>query len=290
MSVSIWRRIADYLSLVKFAHTVFALPFAIIGFFLAMQVDGQEFSWRIFFLMLCAMVFARNSAMSFNRYVDRFIDSVNPRTAGRELPSKKLSSSSVLIFVFVNVALFVLTTALINRLTLILSIPALIIIMGYSFLKRYTFLCHYGLGLSLAIAPIGAYISMTGSFNIVPLILSAIVFLWSSGFDILYSLDDEQFDKKYAIHSIPARFGRKRAMIISAVGHALVLPLLLLFYYYGMMGTKYIIGAVVFTLLLIYQHLIIKPTDISRLNAAFFTSNGIASLLFAIFTVWDILA
>ncbi|HON55349.1 MAG TPA: UbiA-like polyprenyltransferase [Bacteroidales bacterium] len=290
MSISIWRRGADYLSLVKFAHTVFALPFAIIGFFLAMKIDCQEFSWKIFILVLCAMVFARNSAMGFNRYVDRFIDAVNPRTAGREIPAKKLSPSSVLIFVIVNVSLFMLTAALINRLTFILSLPALIIILCYSFLKRFTYLCHYGLGLALAIAPVGAYISMTGSFHIVPLILSAIVFLWSSGFDILYSLDDEEFDKNHAIHSIPAKFGRKRAMIISAVGHALVLPLLLLFYYYGMMGTKYIIGAVVFILLLIYQHLIIRPTDISRLNAAFFTSNGVASLLFAIFTVWDILA
>jgi len=281
--------IIDYFKLVKFAHTVFALPFAIIGFFLATRLTGGEFSLRLFALILLAMVFARNSAMGFNRYVDRYIDAKNPRTAGREIPSRKLSAGSVLAFVIINVILFVVTAGLINNLALALSLPALVVIMGYSYMKRVTYLCHYVLGLALAIAPVGAYISISGTFDIAPLILSVIVLLWSSGFDILYSLDDEGFDKKHGLHSVPAKFGRKRAMAISFIGHALIIPLLYLFYVYGGRGVIYLIGATIFTILLIYQHLIVKPSDISRLNAAFFTSNGIASILFAIFTVWDIL-
>jgi len=282
----------NYLNLVKFSHTIFALPFAIIGFFLASTEPAisAEFSWELFGLILLAMVFARNSAMGFNRYVDRFIDTRNPRTANREIPTRKLSANSVLTFVIINVVLFIVTTAFINRLTLVLSVPALIIILGYSYMKRFSVLCHYVLGLALGIAPIGAYISITGSFDTPPLLLSMIVFLWSSGFDILYSLDDEDFDKNEGLHSIPSRFGRARAMEISAAGHVLIVPMLCLFYVYGEMGLIYVVGATIFTCLLGYQHLILKPNDISRLNAAFFTSNGIASIVFAIFTIWDILS
>lgn len=282
-----------YLKLVKFSHTIFALPFAFIGFFMANEtvVEGSDiYSWRLLILVVLAMVFARNSAMGFNRYVDRFIDAKNPRTAGREIPAKVLSPKSVLIFVVVNVLLFIATTAFINKLTFLLSVPALIVILGYSYMKRFSALCHYVLGLALAIAPMGAYISITGKFDLAPLILSAIVFLWSSGFDILYSLDDEAFDKKEKLHSVPAKFGRTRAMKISSAGHVLIVPMLCLLYLFGDMGVIYIVGSVVFVGLLVYQHMIIKPDDISRLNAAFFTSNGFASILFAIFTIWDILS
>lgn len=282
----------NYLKLVKFSHTIFALPFAFVGFFMANETvaEGSDiYSWRLLILVVLAMVFARNSAMGFNRYVDRFIDAKNPRTAGREIPAKVISPQSVLIFVVINVLLFIVTTTFINKLTFLLSVPALIVILGYSYMKRFSALCHYVLGLSLAIAPMGAYISITGKFDIAPLILSLIVFLWSSGFDILYSLDDESFDKKEKLHSIPAKYGRTRAMEISSAGHVLIVPMLCFLYLFGDMGALYIVGSVIFVSLLAYQHFIIKPDDISRLNAAFFTSNGVASILFAIFTIWDIL-
>lgn len=240
-------------------------------------------------LILFAMVFARNSAMGFNRWADRKIDAKNPRTAKREIPSALLSPSAVLVFVIVNVVLFVIVAALINRLALYLSVPAIIILLGYSYLKRFTSLCHYGLGLALSCAPAAAYISVTGRLDYAPLILSLIVFLWSSSFDILYSLADEEFDRSEGLHSIPGLLGRKRAMIVSALGHALVLPLLWIFGYSAGLGIIYVIGAAIFAALLVYQHFIIKPNDITRLNAAFFTANGVASVIFAVFTIADIL-
>ena len=280
---------AKYLSLVKFAHTIFAMPFALIGLFLAIELAGGEFTWRLLVLILFAMVFARNSAMGFNRWADRKIDAKNPRTAKREIPSALLSPSAVLVFVIVNVVLFVIVAALINRLALYLSVPAIIILLGYSYLKRFTSLCHYGLGLALSCAPAAAYISVTGRLDYAPLILSLIVFLWSSSFDILYSLADEEFDRSEGLHSIPGLLGRKRAMVVSALGHALVIPLLWIFGYSAGLGIVYMIGAAIFAALLVYQHLIIKPNDISRLNAAFFTANGVASVIFAVFTIADIL-
>jgi len=280
---------AKYLSLVKFAHTIFAMPFALIGLFLAIELAGGEFTWRLLLLILLAMVFARNSAMGFNRWADRKIDAKNPRTAKREIPSALLSPSAVLVFVIVNVVLFIIVAALINRLALYLSVPAIIILLGYSYLKRFTSLCHYGLGLALSCAPAAAFISVTGRLDYAPLILSLIVFLWSSSFDILYSLADEEFDRSEGLHSIPGLLGRKRAMIVSGLGHALVLPLLWIFGYSAGLGIIYVIGAAIFAALLVYQHLIIKPNDITRLNAAFFTANGVASVIFAVFTIADIL-
>ena len=280
---------AKYLSLVKFAHTIFAMPFALIGLFLAIELAGGEFTWRLLMLILFAMVFARNSAMGFNRWADRKIDARNPRTAEREIPSSVLSPKAVLVFVIANIVLFVIVSALINRLALYLSVPAMIILLGYSYLKRFTSLCHYGLGLALSCAPAAAYISVTGRLDYAPLILSLIVFLWSSSFDILYSLADEEFDRSEGLHSIPGLLGRKRAMVVSALGHALVIPLLWIFGYSAGLGIVYMIGAAIFAALLVYQHLIIKPNDISRLNAAFFTANGVASVIFAVFTIADIL-
>jgi 4-hydroxybenzoate polyprenyltransferase len=288
MSNGLTGKVARYLSLVKFAHTLFALPFALTGFFLAIKKGGGEFSIRLFILLLLAMVFARNSAMGFNRWADREIDARNPRTASRELPASRLTPLSVGLFVIVNSLLFLIVAGLINRLALILALPALAVLLGYSYLKRFTALCHYGVGLALGIAPSAAYISVTGRLDIAPVILSIIVFFWSGSFDILYAVTDEEFDKQEGLHSIPAALGRKWALIISATGHLLVLPMLWLFYKSAGLGPIYLTGAVIFSLLLIYQHLIVKPDDISRLNAAFFTSNGIASVIFAMFTIVDL--
>ncbi len=286
---SFFEKGAKYLSLVKFAHTIFAMPFALIGLFLALELGDSEFTWRLLVLILCAMVFARNSAMGFNRWADRKIDARNPRTAKREIPSALLTPPAVLAFVIANIVLFVIVSALINRLAFYLSAPAMIILLGYSYLKRFTSLCHYGLGIALSCAPAAAYISVTGRLDVAPLILSLIVFLWSSSFDILYSLADEEFDRSEGLHSIPGLLGRKRAMIVSSLGHALVIPLLWAFGHVAQLGIIYAIGATIFAALLVYQHLIIKEDDITRLNAAFFTANGVASVILAVFTIADIL-
>lgn len=290
MFKDVFCRLDKYLRLVKFSHTIFALPFALIGFFLAVKLSEYDFSWKLFGLILLAMVFGRNSAMGFNRYLDRDIDAKNKRTASRELPSGSLSPMSVKYFVIINVILFFAVVFFINPLCFYLSFPAMAVLLSYSYMKRFTSLCHYVLGIALGIAPTGAYLSIAGEFHPAPLILSIIVMLWVSGFDILYSMDDEEFDKEQKLHSVPQRWGKKGGFIISAVGHALVVPLLYLFYVIADMGPIYLVGAAIFTALLIYQHLIVSPKNLTRLNAAFFTSNGFASVTFAIFSIWDILA
>jgi 4-hydroxybenzoate polyprenyltransferase len=281
--------IVAFLSLVKFPHTLFALPFALIGFVLGLTSNDAVFSWLFLLQILGAMVFARNSAMGFNRYIDRKIDATNPRTVSREIPAGIISSGSALAFVVINSLLFVAVAYSINILCFYLSFPALIVLLGYSYTKRFTWLCHYFLGLALAIAPVGAFISVTGRIELPVVFLFFAVLLWVSGFDIIYSLSDEEFDSKAGLNSVPQRFGKRVALLISSVGHALVAPFIVLFGLYSSAGILYFIGVAVFTLLLIYQHLIVKPDDLSRVNAAFFTSNGVASVLFACFTIVDLL-
>ncbi len=278
------------MALVKFEHTVFALPFALIGFFYPYSTDNYQFSWLLLVQVLICMVAARNSAMGFNRYIDRDIDAINPRTADREIPAGKISAKNALIFVIVNSIIFILVAYTINTLCFFLSFAALALLLGYSFTKRFTALCHFFLGLTLSIAPTAAYISVTGNFgNGSILILSAIVLLWSAGFDILYSLSDEEFDRGENLHSVPQLLGRKKAFLLSIILHLLDLPLLVLFYFMAGMGWFYIIGASLFALMLIYQHCIISPSNLKRLNGAFFTSNGFASIVFALFTIIDFL-
>jgi len=212
------KKIGDYLSLVKFSHTVFAFPFAIIGFSLATTYDGFDFSLRILVLILLSMVFARNSAMGFNRIADRRFDALNPRTASREIPAGIINTRNAMLFVIINSVLFIVVAGFINRLTLFLSPVALLVILGYSLTKRITILCHFILGLGLSLAPIGAFISVTGHFAALPVVYSFLVLTWVSGFDILYALQDEEFDKTNNLFSIPASTGRKRAILISLCG------------------------------------------------------------------------
>src|SRR6185312_5301159 len=184
-----------YLSLVTFSHTIFAMPFAIIGFFLAVTTTSYRFDWLKLVLMILCMIFARNSAMAFNRYLDRNIDAQNPRTKQRDIPSGRISPGSALTFTIINCLLFIITTWFINRLCFYLSPVALLVVLGYSATKRFTALCHLILGLGLSLAPIGAYLAVTGAFNIVPLFFSFAVLCWVSGFDIIYALQDEDFDR-----------------------------------------------------------------------------------------------
>lgn len=271
-----------YFSLVLFAHSIFALPFAMIGFFLGVTTTDHPFNWFILLLVLLCMVFARNSAMAFNRYLDRDIDAKNPRTNMRDIPAGKISANEALLFVMINCVLFMITTAFINRLCLYLSPVALFVVLFYSYTKRFTALCHMVLGLGLSLAPIGAYIAVTGQFNIVPIFYSLAVLFWVSGFDIIYALQDEEFDKTEKLHSIPSAMGRKNALRLSEGLHffsalCVILPIL-----FTPFSWAYYIGVAFFCSMLIYQHLLVKPNDISKVNKAFATTNGLASVIFAI--------
>jgi len=282
------KKVEDYFSLVKFSHTVFAMPFAMIGFSLAVSEDKYHFSIKLFVLIIFCMIFARNAAMGFNRYADKKYDALNPRTASREIPSGKIKSFSALAFVIINAILFIVTTHFINTLTFILSPVALLIILGYSLTKRITVLCHIILGLSLSLAPIGAYISVTGKFNLLPIIYSIIVLTWVSGFDIIYALQDDEFDRSTNLFSIPSKTGRRTALLISDCIHFITFILVIAAGFIGSAGYLYWIGAVLFSILLVYQHLIVKHDDISRVNLAFASTNGVASIVLAVFVILDL--
>lgn len=283
--------IKNYLSLVKFSHTLFAMPFALIGFFWAVHDihSFAAFPWLLLVQMVLCMVFARNAAMGFNRYIDRQFDAMNTRTANREIPTGTIQPRTALVFVLVNCVLFISTTYFINSLTFYLSPIALLVVLGYSYTKRFTWLCHFVLGLGLAIAPMGAYIVVANDFAVAPLLYSALVLLWVGGFDILYALPDDTFDQATGLHSVPAHMGRRNALLLSAAVHLLAAVLVLLIGCSFDRGAFYWVGAVLFIGLLTYQHLIVTPTNLIRLNAAFFTTNGIASVCYAAFTVVDLL-
>jgi len=276
-----------YFSLVLFAHTIFAMPFAFIGFFLAISVTGQAFNWLKLLLMILCMIFARNAAMAFNRYLDRGIDAQNPRTAIRDIPSGKISSNETLIFTIVNSILFILSTLIINKLCFYLSPIALAVVLGYSYTKRFTPLCHLILGLGLALAPIGAYLVVAGEFAMLPLYFSLAVLFWVSGFDIIYALQDEEFDRENNLNSIPAWLGKKKALNVSSIFHVLTVIFVTMPYIVSSFSWFYLAGVLFFIILLIYQHQLVKPNDLSKVNRAFFTTNGIASVVFAVFFLLD---
>ena len=280
--------VKKYFSLVKFAHTIFAMPFAGIGYFLGVQYAGAGFRWQTLLLVVLCMVFARNAAMGFNRYIDRAVDAKNPRTDKREIPAGVIAPRAAFVFVTVNVLAFMAACWLLNRLVFYLSPVALIVILGYSFTKKFTSMCHFFLGTGLSLAPIGAYLSVTGAFAPLPLMFSGIVLLWSGGFDIIYALQDESFDIRERLHSIPARLGLRRALFVSSAVHIVCGALVVITGFVGGFGVWYAVGTIIFLFLLLYQHLIVKPNDLSRVNAAFFTSNGIASIVFAGFTILDL--
>ena len=298
-------KVKSYLSLIKFSHTIFAMPFALIGFFLGLYdhaslvpgwqnkifAPGFDWEWMIFklFLVILCMVFARSAAMAFNRYLDRQYDAKNPRTAEREIPSGLISPFNALVFTVICCFLFMAACYFINSICFLLSPIALAVVLGYSYTKRFTALCHLILGLGLSLAPIGAYLAVTGAFDLLPVLFSLAVLFWVSGFDIIYSLQDEEFDKSQALYSIPAWLGKSRALRISEILHLLSIVAIVYAGIYGKFGWLYWVGATLFTGMLVYQHAIVKPTDLRRVNLAFMTANGIASVIFAIFVIADLL-
>ncbi len=277
-------RFTSYLSLVKFSHSIFALPFALIGFFYAVAFEHHTFNVFSLWKIILCMIFARNAAMAFNRYLDEKFDKLNPRTAQREIPAGIISKKNALLFVLINCIAFVITTFFINKICFFLAPIALFVILFYSYTKRFTSLCHLVLGLGLSLAPIGAYLAVTGIFSIVPLLFSVVVLTWVSGFDILYALQDEDFDKSQQLHSIPVLIGRKNALYFSVFLHFITAIIILIIGWNANFNWMYWIGALSFISLLAYQHILVKPNDISKINLAFATTNGIASILFALFT------
>ena len=284
----------NYLSLIKFSHTVFALPFAMVGFFLASAQFSEGINVRLLVLVVACMVFARSAAMAFNRYLDRDIDAQNPRTAIREIPAGKISARAALAFVVLNSLAFMLATWYINQLCFYLSPVALLVILGYSYTKRFTFLCHFVLGLGLSLAPIGAYLAVTGRFDVLPVVYSAIVLLWVSGFDVIYALQDEFFDKSQNLNSIPVKMGTAGALRLSVWVHILC-ALALVFAVFkvntegGGFGWLHTSGAVVFLVLLAYQHTLVTPNDLRRVDLKFMTTNGVASVVYGACFVLDFL-
>ena len=284
----------NYLSLIKFSHTIFALPFALTGFFIAFRVQGGGVDWLKLLLVVLCMVFARSAAMAFNRYLDRDVDAANPRTQVREIPAGLISASSALLFVVANCALFILSTWFLNRLCFFLSPVALAVVLGYSYTKRFTWLCHVVLGLGLSLAPIGAYLAVMGRFDWIPVLYSLAVLLWVAGFDVIYALQDEEFDRSHQLYSMPSFFGKKQALRISEwmhLGTALLMVLAAKSLLATVPQTGWLLwsGTGIFLVLLLYQHLIVKADDLRRVNLAFFTTNGIASLLFGTLAIVDLL-
>lgn len=304
-------KIKNYLSLIKFAHTIFAMPFALIGFFLGInclketpwtlkiQVSAMDKmtektalyfknDWYVFVLVILCMVFARSAAMAFNRYLDRKWDALNPRTAIREIPKGVITPKNALIFTIINCVLFIATTFFINRICFFLSPVALAVVLGYSYTKRFTPLCHLVLGLGLSLAPIGAYLAVTGVFHWLPVLFSLAVLFWVSGFDIIYALQDVEFDQSQQLYSIPTWLGKEKALRVSELLHLLSAMAVVAAGTLGAFGWLYWIGVLIFGGCLIYQHSIVKPNDLRRVNIAFMTMNGIASVVFAAFVIADL--
>jgi 4-hydroxybenzoate polyprenyltransferase len=297
--------VKNYLSLIRFSHTIFAMPFAMIGFALGdisllrvrqwnlnmtvgwgMNIDLLDVG--LFLLVILCMIFARSAAMAFNRYLDVSWDALNPRTAVREIPRGIISKGSALRFVIFNCVAFIVCTWFINPLCFALSFVALAVVLGYSYTKRFTPFCHLVLGLGLSLAPIGAYLAVTGHFALLPILFSLAVIFWVSGFDIIYALQDEEFDKSHQLYSMPSWLGKANALHVSEFLHILSISCVVSAGLYGGFGWWYWAGVAVFIGMLVYQHAIVRPNDLSRVNLAFMTANGIASVVFAVFVITDL--
>ena len=280
--MSIFSKAADYLHLVKFSHTIFAMPFALIAFGYALDSTAERFSWWLLVQVILCMVFARNVAMGFNRWADRHIDSENPRTADREIPAGKITPREAAWFVAINAALFVVTASTINLLTALLSPVALAVVMFYSYCKRFTPLAHLVLGLSLSIAPAGAYIAVTGTLTLEPCLLSLLVLTWCGGFDIIYALQDAEFDRAHGLHSIPSHFSVATSLYISIALHAVSIISLVLFALASPQSWLLWLGVALFSGLVAFEHVLVTPTKQRSIGIAFGTLNGLASTALAI--------
>ncbi|MFY7952570.1 MAG: UbiA-like polyprenyltransferase [Armatimonadaceae bacterium] len=287
LAASSWHRLRTVLEMIKFEHTLFALPFAATGMLLA--ADGFP-SIRICFGILLAMVGARSAAMAFNRLVDRDIDAANPRTAGRALPAGHLDIVFVKWFVLVSCLVFVGAAASLNKLALMLSPIALLVVFGYSYTKRFTAWCHAWLGVALSIAPMGAWVAVRGRLDWEPVWLCAAVVAWLIGFDVIYALQDEEFDRSRGLHSLPARFGARKALWISRTAHAAMVLALFGLGVAAHLGTAYAVGLAIVIVTLIWEHSQVRENDLARVNIAFFHANVLISTVLMLAVGVDIAA
>ena len=283
-------KFSDYLRLVKFSHTIFAMPFALLSFTYAwMTAQHDSVLWIVLLQVVACMVFARNVAMGFNRWADRKIDAENPRTANREIPAGVISSRGAVIFIIINALLFIATTITINPLCAWLSPVALFVVMFYSYCKRFTALAHIVLGISLGIAPVGAYIAVTGTVVAECWLLAAVVTTWCAGFDIIYALQDAEFDRKRGLHSIPSHFSATTSLVISALLHLASVALLVWFALSQPHTWLLYVGCALFAAILALEHYLVTPTKQRNIGIAFGTLNAMASMSLAVCLIANLL-
>ncbi|HIE95834.1 MAG TPA: 4-hydroxybenzoate octaprenyltransferase [Planctomycetes bacterium] len=273
------QNVRNFLELIRFSHTVFALPFALLAAVLAWTQPDTVFRYRDLVGILLCMVFARSAAMAFNRLVDRDVDARNPRTAVRHIPAGRLSVRTVTFFTVVCSAAFLASTLLFlpKQLPVLLSVPVLLFLLGYSYAKRWTSLCHYWLSAALMMSPIAAWIAVRDEFAIVPALLAGVIFFWVGGFDIIYACMDADFDKEEKLHSIPSKFGIVAALHIAFISHLATIATLFVLWSMADLGHVFLGGVVVLSLLLLYQHWLVRPNDLKRVNIAFFNVNAVVS-------------
>ena len=272
-------QLRHFLELIRFSHTVFALPFAMLSAVIAWSAPGSEFRWRDLIGILVCMVTARSAAMAFNRLVDRDIDADNPRTAKRHLPAGLLSVRAVAAFTSLMSLAFVAATAIFlpKHLPMMLAVPVLLFLLGYSLAKRWTSLCHYWLSAALMMSPIAAWIAVRDEFALIPALLGGVIFFWVGGFDIIYACQDAEFDRQRRLDSIPARFGVRSALRIALLSHLITIAMLLLLWKIAGLGLVFLIGVIAIAGLLMYEHWLVRPDDLNRINLAFFNVNAIIS-------------
>jgi 4-hydroxybenzoate polyprenyltransferase len=282
-------QVRRFLELIRFSHTIFALPFALLSAVLAWRTVA--FRWRDLLGILLCMFFARSASMAFNRIADRRIDAQNPRTSARHLPAGLLSLRLVVIFTVACAAGFIAATLLFlpNRLPLLLSVPVLAFLCGYSYAKRWTALSHYWLGAALMLSPIAAWIALAGDVAWPPLLFGLAVFFWVGGFDVIYACQDVEFDRSHRLWSVPARFGVARALRIAALSHLLTVACLVGLWWSAHLGPLFLASVIAVGLLLAYEHWLVRPDDLTRINVAFFNVNAVISLglfLVGVLDVW----
>ncbi|PKP18761.1 MAG: 4-hydroxybenzoate octaprenyltransferase [Bacteroidetes bacterium HGW-Bacteroidetes-21] len=282
-------KVKHYFSLIKFSHTIFAMPFAVAGYILGIIQPGKSFNFVLLLLVLACMVLARTAAMAFNRWADRDIDALNPRTQMRDIPTGKIKASQALTLAILSSLLFITCTFFINNICFYLSPVALIVVIGYSFAKRFTALSHFILGTGLSLSPIGAFLAVTGYFSLIPILLSVMVILWVSGFDIIYAIQDEQFDKAQKLHSLPSRLGRKKSMFLAAFIHLGSIATGVVIGFLSGYGLAYGIGLFFYSALMVFQHWVVNIKGEQSIAPAFWGYNSWAGVLFCTGLITEIL-